>query len=473
MPRRLSSILVLLFGLLSRSAQAEPYVLHLGKAEPKTSIETLLAPYRPLGLSSLGELRNLPGTLMVDMPASLVSVLKSQGFEIESFPEHHLLQEEHPVPWHLDRENQRALPLDGNTFHPYTGRGVRIFIIDGEIFRNPEEFGDRLVDPGDYAHDGKGPFADCGIAGSHATGVASMAAGNVYGVAPGAEISPKRIFDCKQGISGPDYYKALDDIATWKKAHPGRPAIVNMSYGGPGWRTTEHKLLQVLDRLGVLLVDAAGNENIDACPDSPAGYPETITASASTKDDHKASWAARGTCVDIFAPGESVPQRAGEGTQEWFGSGTSASAPGIAGAIALMLEQIPDLSSAEVRKLLLANATAGALQGDLGKGSPNRLIYTGPIQEEISSLTLRWNASKRQFTVQVAITLNGKPTPLGRVLLYRGDALNGRCQGKPLATIQLPNGSGKADIIGLKQPPGAICLQTRSGSTYALAVGPL
>lgn len=475
MSRRLSLFSVLLLGLLlPKLTSADPYVIRIGKVEAKASFESLLAPYRTLGLVSLGELRNLPGTLMVEMPPSTARVMEAQGFEVESFPERDLLQEEPPVPWTLDRDNQRRLPLDSNTLRPYTGKGVRIFILDTEMFRNPDEFGDRLVDAVDYGHDGKGPFADCGTNGSHATGVASMAAGNVYGVAPGAEISPRRIYDChEQFFGGLEYYKALDDIATWKKAHPGKPAIVNMSFRGPGWRPTEHKLLQVLAGLGVILVDGAGNENFDACSGAPAGYPETITASASTKEDRKASWAARGTCVDVFAPGEDVPLRGGGSTQEWSGSGTSFSSPATAGEIALLLEQISDLTSAEVRKLLLAHATAGALQGDLGTGSPNRLLYTGPVKEEVTSLSFRWNASKRQFTVQVAISLNGKPSPLGRVLLYRGGALNGRCQGKPLATIQIPNGSGTANVIGIKQPPGAVCLQTRSGSVYDRAVGAL
>lgn len=472
MPRRPSLLLVLALSLLTPCfASAEPYVVHI-KQESK-SPETLLASFRLLGLISIGELQNLPGTVMVEMPLSTARVMESQGFEVESFPERRLVQGEPPVPWSLDRENQRALPLDGNTFRPYTGKGVRIFIVDGETYRNPDEFGDRLVEAADYVHDGRGPFADCGSGGPHATCVGSLAAGNVFGVAPGAEISPKRVFDCNGGFYGPGEFAALDDIATWKKAHPGKPAIVNMSYTGRGQSPTEHQLLQLLDHLGVILVDAAGNENIDACLNSPAGDSETITASASTREDRRASWAARGLCVDLFAPGQNVPQRCGPGTQEWSGTGTSASAPAVTGAIALMLEQIPDLTSAEVRNLLLANTTQRVLKGDLGAGSPNRLLYTGPVREAITRLTFQWLSSKHQFTVQVAISLNSKPTPLGSALLYRGSAFNGHCQRRPLAAIQLSNGEGLATVLGLKQPPGVVCLQTRSGLVYDRVVGSL
>jgi hypothetical protein len=56
--------------------------------------------------------------------------------------------------------------------------------------------------------------------------------------------------------------------------------------------------------------------------------------------------------------------------------------------------------------------------------TPNRILYTGPVKEELSRLTFQWSASKRKFTVQVGVTLNSKPTPLGRVLFFRKRPVN-------------------------------------------------
>ena len=49
--------------------------------------------------------------------------------------------EEQKVPYHLDRIDQRHLPLDG-TYHPDgNGTGVEIFIFDSGIRYDHEEFG--------------------------------------------------------------------------------------------------------------------------------------------------------------------------------------------------------------------------------------------------------------------------------------------------------------------------------------------
>jgi subtilisin family serine protease len=59
-------------------------------------------------------------------------------------------------------------------------------------------------------------------------------------------------------------------------------------------------------------------------------------------------------------------------------SGTSMAAPHVAGAAALVLGAFPSSTPAQVRNFLVTQATPGAV-GNPGRGSRNRLLYTGGI----------------------------------------------------------------------------------------------
>src|SRR5262249_47451325 len=120
---------------------------------------------------------------------------------------------------------------------------------------------ERFLGGTNYVPDGKDIFATCGEAFTHATFVASAALGNSFGVAPGATFYLLRVIGCNNLVWGAGEFAALDDIITWRKKNPKVPAVVNMSFGGPGRVLAEEKLLQMLAKLGVILVDAAANDN--------------------------------------------------------------------------------------------------------------------------------------------------------------------------------------------------------------------
>jgi subtilisin family serine protease len=133
---------------------------------------------------------------------------------------------------------------------------------------------------------------------------------------------------------------------------------------------------------GVTYAIAAGNGflglfALDACTQSPARVTEAITVSATNASDAKPSWANRGTCVDVFAPGVNI-------TSAWNTSptatntisGTSMATPHVVGAAALYLQNHPLASPAEVQSAIVAAATTGVVTSP-GSGSPNRLLYTG------------------------------------------------------------------------------------------------
>jgi subtilisin family serine protease len=55
-----------------------------------------------------------------------------------------------------------------------------------------------------------------------------------------------------------------------------------------------------------MVIVAAGNSNEDACYSSPAAADGSFTIGATNILDTRASFSNYGSCVDLFAPGESI-----------------------------------------------------------------------------------------------------------------------------------------------------------------------
>lgn len=268
--------------------------------------------------------------------------------------------------WGLDRIDQRFLPLD-DAFDPDgTGAGVTLYIVDTGIEAGHAEFGSRVAGGFTAFADGRG-FGDCN---GHGTHVAGVAGGSTYGVARAATLVPVRVLDCNGSGSVSTLMAGLE----WILQQPQRPAVVNMSLGGPHSSAVDRQVGALLAS-GITTVVAAGNGDEDACRTSPARVPGAITVGASTATDVRASFSNYGTCIDLFAPGVNILSASnGNTTATGIMSGTSASTPFVTGAAALCLEKYPAAAPGAVAETLRAQATAGIL-GALSNSSPNLLLF--------------------------------------------------------------------------------------------------
>ena len=258
--------------------------------------------------------------------------------------------------WGLDRSDQAGQlgytsPIDPSAVYNWgqnDGAGVRVYVIDTGIDTTHSDFGGRAVwgmAAGDY------PESDQNGHGTHCAGTIGS---NSYGVAKSSTPVAVRVMSALGSGSTGDIVEGLNWVEADHAA--GDDGVGNMSLGGSGSNGPMNAAVQACIDDGVAMSISAGNSDADACNFSPAMVPDAITVCATDVEDVSASFTNFGTCVDICAPGVDIlSTQPGEDTAVF--SGTSMSAPHVAGGVARYLSSNPGASPAQVRAWLVGDAT--------------------------------------------------------------------------------------------------------------------
>lgn len=227
---------------------------------------------------------------------------------------------------------------------------IIIAVLDtGADYKHPDLKGNllpgvNLVNAGKSAQDDNG----------HGTEVAGVlaASGNnnigVSGVLWNAKILPIKILNSKASSDEELIAKGIN-VALDRGAK-----VILMSFSSMAYSKSLAAAVQRAERSGAVLVAASGNESSRVA--YPAAYPTVVAVGAVRSNNEVLSQANTGPELNLVAPGLNVYTTKLGGKYGSF-SGTSAAAPQVAGAAALILARHPNLSPFDVRQLLYQTAT--------------------------------------------------------------------------------------------------------------------
>ena len=266
--------------------------------------------------------------------------------------------------WGLDRIDQQSLPLDDLYNYENTAENVTAYILDTGINYSHTDFSGRATFGFDaYGGDG----ADCD---GHGTHVAGTVGGDTWGVAKDVNLVAVRVLDCNGSGTLSGVIAGID----WVTQNASGASVANMSLGG-GFSSSLNTAVKNSVEAGITYSVSAGNSSADACNYSPASTAEAITVGSTTSTDARSSFSNYGSCVDIFAPGSGITSAwVGSNTATTTISGTSMSAPHVAGAAALYLQSNASATPAEVYTALFDNSTKDIVTNSNTEN--NHLLYT-------------------------------------------------------------------------------------------------
>jgi serine protease AprX len=296
----------------------------------------------------------------------------------------------------------RVVGADTAWTHGTDGRGVGVALVDTGVVPVDGLRTGQVVNGPDLSFDSQVPglrHLDTYGHGTHLAGIIAGTPGpdGFRGMAPGSRLTSVKVGAGNGVVDVAQVIAAIDWVVEHRNDDAANPIrVITLAYGTD---STQHYTIDPLShavenawRAGIVVVVAGGNGGLTAPLANPATDPYVLAVGASDPagtvragDDTVMDFSSRGTAarrVDLVAPGRSIvslrdpgsfidetfPQ-ARVGTGFIRGSGTSQAAAVVAGGVALLLQQRPELTPDQVKSLLMSTAT-GLPKADVdGRGS--------------------------------------------------------------------------------------------------------
>jgi len=349
--------------------------------------------------------------------------------------------------WNLSRIDQNyVVPANRTYTYSNTASNVTAYVLDTGIKLDHPDFGGRAVSGIDTI-DNDNDASDCN---GHGTHVAGIIGGTEYGVAKGVKLVAVRVADCQGNSTTSQVVAGLD----WVVSHRQGPSVANISLQFTADPVMDAAVQRLIDS-GVSVAIAAGNWHTDACTVSPARVPNAITVGSSGMYDVRSSFSNYGTCVDMFAPGESVLSDYNRpNVPEIELDGTSMASPHVAGAVAVLLSTNPSATPADVTQILNIVATSNTIT-DGRSGTGNRMLKVpgSPLAPSTSTGS----------PADVALTNLGTLTTQATYYGQTGNASATSLVGIHLMLTQGDSSQMRYELVG---PSGRVYLLKDSGGNF-------
>ncbi|WP_417877947.1 S8 family serine peptidase [Vibrio sp.] len=277
----------------------------------------------------------------------------------------------------------------GNAANAFNGEGVTVAVLDTGYDVEHNDLQGQVISSKDFSYSSNGVDDLNG----HGTHTASTIAGTGYesngywaGMAPGADLLIGKVLSNSGGGSTSGIINGM----IW--AVESGADIVNMSLGGSA-TACEGPMVNIVEayRDKALFVISAGNSYTRETVGSPGCAPSALTVAALDRDNQTAMFSSRGPSPDghsakpdIGSQGVDVMAAAsgGVGSNAYRSlSGTSMSAPHVAGGAAIVLQARPELSPVQLKRVLTSSVfdnDSHVLEQGAGPMDVNRAI-TQPV----------------------------------------------------------------------------------------------
>jgi serine protease AprX len=283
----------------------------------------------------------------------------------------------------------------------YRGAGVDVALIDTGVVPVPGLTGpDKVVNGADLSFESQAENLRHLDTFGHGTHLAGIIAGDLQndealldaggatgadpgftGMAPGSRLVSLKVGDSMGAVDVSQVIAAIDWVVEHRRDNGMNIRVITLAYGTDGLQPYEiDPLTNAVERAwhaGIVVVVAAGNDGNAEPLRNPAydpyiiavgaaengGFQEMTDVASFSNCGNEARW------VDLVAPGRSIVSLRNPGSyidseypeavvadHFFLGSGTSQAAAVVAGGVALLLDQRPDLRPDQVKALLEESA---------------------------------------------------------------------------------------------------------------------
>ena len=366
--------------------------------------------------------------------------------------------------WYFDLINaEDAWQVSQDQIGKVGSSDIKVAVVDNAILTTHEDLDVYLQhDAADDDDNASPPIESWDWShGTHCSGLATAKTNNGIGIPSlGGNVQLIAVKCTKDNTDNPESLGYTYDGVKW--AMDNGADIISMSFGGSGYSQTFQNLMNSAYDKGIVLLAAAGNDNVSD-KNYPAAYDHVIAVGSVDSDDGKSSFSnwndpsASDDWVDIAGPGgfqvttnvgllssvDTADKESDYGPDGYYGlmSGTSMSTPVVAGVAGLMLSVYPDLTVDQVEGCLISTAAQIADKDSVGPRVDAKAAMDCAVDKMKSPPKANFVADHTTVNIGSTAQFTDKSAPKATSwewTFYGGDTLN--------STEQNP--SVKYDTIG-------------------------